>query len=365
MSERVRERIRAAIRERGPMTFDRFMTEALYGPGGFYEGTPVGASGHYVTSPHVHPVFSRLVGAALEELWAATGRPVPLRLVEVGAGDGTMGRELVAGFARAGIELEYEAVEASAGARAGLASIARRVVRDLAALEPLHPGLVVANELLDNLPFRRVRRRGDAVVEVRVDVRGERFVEVEAPDAALAPATGILEDGQETTVPVGAFAFVEELAVTLRTGYALLIDYGSEGGPAGEVHAYRDHRVVGDVLEDPGSADITAGVDLAAVAEHARACGLSPLGSVPQSSALRALGHREWVLEERTRQGELLNADRGVEALRARDARTRAGLLVDPAALGRLRWLLLATPGLPSPAWLERAADGYPRARPE
>jgi hypothetical protein len=32
--------------------------------------------------------------------------------------------------------------------------------------------------------------------------------------------------------------------------------------------------------------------------------------------------------------------------------RHRASLLVDPSALGRHRWLLLATPGLPAPGWL-------------
>jgi len=32
-------------------------------------------------------------------------------------------------------------------------------------------------------------------------------------------------------------------------------------------------------------------------------------------------------------------------------------LLVDPSALGRLRWFLLASPGLPAPAWLDAAGQ--------
>ena len=51
----------------------------------------------------------------------------------------------------------------------------------------------------------------------------------------------------------------------------LLIDYGGEGGPGGLTHGYRDHRVIEDPLDDPGTADITAGVDFAAMAaERAR-----------------------------------------------------------------------------------------------
>jgi NADH dehydrogenase [ubiquinone] 1 alpha subcomplex assembly factor 7 len=358
VSEAVAERIRAAIRDRGPIGFDEFMREALYGTGGFYERSPVGDRGHFVTSPHVHPVFSRLVGAAIEELWVALGRPEPLRLVEAGAGDGTMGRELIEGFARGGIGLEYSAVEASPGARESLAEITPRVAERLSELDPLDPGVLVANELLDNLPFLRVRQRRGGLMEVRVGLEGDVLVEVESPcDAAVGSLVPELEAGAEATVPVGALAFVEELGTVLRRGYALLIDYGSAAGPAGEVHGYREHRVVGDVLADPGSADVTAGVDLGAIGEGARASGLAPLGTVGQSSALRALGFGEWADGERTRQGERLNAGAESEAVRSWQARGRARLLVEPGGLGGLRWLLLATPGLPEPAWLVRARE--------
>jgi SAM-dependent MidA family methyltransferase len=360
-AEGVPERVRAAIREHGPITFAEFMREALYGPGGFYERTPVGVRGHFVTSPHVHPVYSRLVGAAVEALWPALGRPAPLRIVEVGAGDGTMGRELVDGFERAAIALEYAAVEASPGARTALAAITPSVVERLGELAPLDPGIVVANELLDNLPFRRIRRSGNDVVEIRVGLEGSRLVEVEAPlDDELAPVAArvpSVEPAAELVVPGGALAFVDELAERLRSGYALLVDYGSSSGPAGEVHAYREHRVVEDVLADPGSADITAGVDLGWVAAHARERGLDAFEPVTQSSALLALGFERWMRAELTHQGDLLNARRGADAVQTWEGRNRARLLIDPAGLGRLRWLLLASRGLPRPAWLTLAIE--------
>lgn len=356
MSEQVAERIRRAIRERGPIPFAEYMHEALYGPSAFYELPPVGDRGHFVTGPHVHAIFSRLVGAAIEGMSDSLGRPAPLRMVEVGAGDGTMGREVVGGFARAGIELEYTAVEASAGARELLAAVTPRVVERLADVEPLDPGVVVANELLDNLPFRRVRRHDDVIVEVRVGLDGDRFVEVEAPcDPELAEATPA--DGAEATVPVGAFAFVDQLAASMRSGYALLIDYGSEAGTAGEVHGYREHRVLEDLLGDPGSSDITAGVDLGAIAGRARLAGLQAFEPVSQRTALGALGFEEWMRAELSRQGDELNAVRGPDAVRTWEGRNRARLLVDPVGLGRLWWLVLATRGLPEPPWLQRARD--------
>jgi SAM-dependent MidA family methyltransferase len=357
MSERAAAAVRAAIAERGPITFAEFMEHALYGPGGFYEQPPISAEGHFVTSPHVHPVFADLVRIALTQAHEALGRPEPLRVVELGAGDGTLARGILVGLEAAGIAVRYTAVEVSPGAREHLRRLPVAVAASLAEVEPLDPGIVLANELLDNLPFRRVRRRSGVLVEVRVGLAEDRFVEVETacdPElAALVPAG--LPEGEEAVVPTGALALVGSLARTLVRGYALLIDYGSPHGPAGEVHGYRGHAVLEDVLAEPGSMDVTAGVDLGLVAARAEELGLRAHGIVSQWRALLALGYERWAAGERERQAELLAARRGLEAVRAWEGRSRASLLVDPAALGRLRWLLLSTPGLPSPPWLVEA----------
>ncbi|MEX0743155.1 MAG: SAM-dependent methyltransferase, partial [Actinomycetota bacterium] len=229
----------------------------------------------------------------------------------------------------------------------------------LADVERLDPGVLIANELLDNLPFRRVRRRGDALAEIRVGLDGDRIVEVEVPgDVELAPLAPDLEDGGEAVIPTGAFAFVDELARTLRRGYAVLIDYGSNGPQTGEVHGYRGHRVVEDVLADPGSTDVTAGVDLRALGARAETAGLVSFGSVSQEAALGALGFEEWMQGELAHQGDLLNAGQGSEATRTWDGRNRARLLVAASGLGRLRWLVLATSDLREPWWLGRARGG-------
>lgn len=361
VSEDVAARLRRAIEDHGPIAFAEFMELALYGPGGFYERPPVGRAGHFVTSPHVHPVFADLLRVALTELWDGLGRPEPFRLVELGAGDGTLAREMLARFGDAGPWVAYTAVERSPGAGTALADAALTVVGGLDELGPLDGAVVFANELLDNLPFERVRATRAGLVEVRVGLSPDGLDEVEVPCppdlGALAPA---LEPGEEATVPTGALHLVDDLASALTGGYALVIDYGSAGGPAGQVHGYRAHRLVEDVLADPGSADITAGVDLDAIARRAEAGGLRRLGLVPQWRALLALGYERWNLEERSRQTDLLDRGLGMEAVRAWGGRSRASLLVDPTGLGRLRWLLLATEGLPPPPWLEEAGRERP-----
>jgi SAM-dependent MidA family methyltransferase len=363
VSAAVAARIRRVIEERGPISFGEFMDLALYGPGGFYDRPPVGREGHFLTSPHVHPVFAELLLRAVLDLRDGLGRPEPLPIVEVGAGDGTLAANLLRLLEeRGGPAVDYAVVERSPGARATLADLPVRVIERMGDAGPM---VVVANELLDNLPFRRVRGTRDGAVEIHIDADRDGFVEVDVPCdakvAKLAAEQGPLAPGQEVIVPIGAMDFMDELATTLRRGYALLIDYGSVCGPSSDVHGYREHRVLEDVLRDPGSADITAGVDFGAIVRRAQRGGLQSLGLASQRDALLALGFADWNAVQLDRQGSLLARGEGGPATRVWEGRGRAGLLVDPGGLGRQKWLLLATAGLSVPAWLVQAlADRRP-----
>ena len=354
MSEQVAERVRAAIARRGPIGFDEYMKIALYGPGGFFEAPPVGVDAHFVTSPHVHPfVFAHCVRDALLDAWFALGEPAPFPVVELGAGDGTLAGGLLPAFGELpGPEPAYTGVEVSEGARAALGASGFATAATVAELEPFE-GAVFANELLDNLPFIVARGGPDGPVEVRVGVEGPSLVEVHAP-WTRGPAPSVLEPGETTTVPVGAFAMLDDLARVLRRGYVLAIDYGTPGGPAGGVRGYREHRFA-DVLTDPGATDITAGVDLSTVADHARALGLTTFEPVTQAAALSALGHDRWERTMHERQAKLEQQGRGSEAVRVWEDRSRASLLADPSGFGAFWWLVLATEGLPEPLWLARA----------
>ena len=366
MSERVARRVRAAVEHHGPIGFDEYMEIALYGPDGFFEAPPIGPDRHFVTSPHVHPfVFAHCLRDALLDAWMGLGEIEPLPIVELGAGDGTLADSLVSAFAELpSPKPAYTGVEVSPGARGALAARGLATASAVSDLD-VFDGVIVANEVLDNLAFVPVRGRPDGPKEVRVGLRGGSLVEIEVPwtNASVRPPT--LAPDEETTIPVGAFALLEAIVPVLRCGYALLIDYGSVEGPAGPVHGYRDQREVAGVLADPGGADITAGVDISMVGERARSLGLRAFEPVSQRAALRALGHDRWEQTMRATQSALQQAGRGTEAVRVWEERSRASLLADRAGFGGFWWLVLATEGLPEPPWLTRARTraGRPEVR--
>ena len=350
------DRVVRQIRDSGPIDFAEFMDLALYDPeGGFYARPPVGEEGHFVTSPHVSAAFGDLLARQVAESWEALGRPGRLDVVEVGAGDGTLAMQLLAG-ARAVPDLaaavRYTAVERSPGARAALEASGLAVHGALDEVKDV-TGVVLANEVLDNLPFHRLRERDGRLVEMFVAVEGDRLVEVERePTRAILALLGDrpLRSGEERPVSPATAELVRDVAATLRRGYAFLFDYGFSGQEVpGPVHAYREHRALAEVLEDPGGRDVTAAVDLGAVADEARRSGLQVWGPVTQRQALLGLGYRLWASGVRARQAEAEARGDWRQANRLYAARSRASILIDPAKLGGLRLLAFGTDGVPTP----------------
>ncbi|MCP4249578.1 MAG: hypothetical protein GY778_21265, partial [bacterium] len=106
------DHIKSLITESGPIPFDEFMEVALYGPGGFFSGEVLRSvkGGDFLTSPEVSPLFGATLGEFVTRERGRIGEP--FRLVEVGAGSGS----LLAALTEA-VEVESWAVEVSPPAR--------------------------------------------------------------------------------------------------------------------------------------------------------------------------------------------------------------------------------------------------------
>jgi SAM-dependent MidA family methyltransferase len=308
-------RLSEAAAPDGFLRFDRFMDIALYGRDvGFYSNpsAALGPRGQYYTASHVSPLFGRAIARRVVLEHERAGRPHRWSVVELGAGDGGLAASVIEGVGAQlapGVEVTYTIVERSpsladgalARARAAASGTAIRVGRagSLAEVGPLR-GVVLANELLDALPFRRIVRRSDGWRELGVRVEGGRIDWAEG--ATLPPFVASTlpgaEEGTELEYGPASEALPREVADHLVGGVALLIDYGMEEGelvsghPRGTIAALRAHRPVADPLEHPGLTDLSAFVNFTRVRRAARAAGLEELGYRPQREALV-----EWGIE--------------------------------------------------------------------
>ncbi len=316
----LRDLIAERIRTRGPITVAEFMDLALYHPTlGYYARRPrrSGRGGDFVTSVDVSPLFGELLAVQFAEMWRLAGAPAVFDLVEAGASDGRLARDVL-DAARAAEPAFYGAVrlhlvERSDAARAvqveTLGPHRAKLASQGAAVPSGLTGVVFANELLDALPVHLVVMRPDGLREVLVSERGGRLVPVEAPPstpalaAHLARVGAALAPGQRAEVRLAADAWVTEAGRALVRGFLLLVDYGHEAAVLysplyadGTLRSYRTHALdpsPDDWLLEPGRRDLTAHVDLTGVRLAAERAGLTPLAALDQTYFLLGLGLAE------------------------------------------------------------------------
>jgi SAM-dependent MidA family methyltransferase len=313
----------ARIRDGGPLSFPEFMETALYHPQlGYYARCTenIGKAGDFFTSVSVGPVFGSLLARRFLRHFRESGKPRRWRIIECGAHDGTLARDVLAAIAvldpAAFAALEYVISEPLAALReaqratlAGLNSLVRFVASaDELTAAPL-PGCAFGNEVLDALPFHVVEFNAGSWHECRV-MAGEddRFTWCAAPVADRALQGGLkllgadFPDGYRTEVRICHSAFLEPLVRALDGALMIWLDYGFARADLyqpqrrrGTLRTFKSHRAGEDPFEAPGECDITAHVDFTAVASSARSLGGTAIDFDNQGAWLTGIA-REWLL---------------------------------------------------------------------
>jgi SAM-dependent MidA family methyltransferase len=195
-------------------------------------------------------------------------------------------------------------------------------------------GVVIANELLDNLPFRlAVHDVGwrEAYVDLGAD---GRFVEVLSdpfdPVPTYVPATGSF--GARAPLIDRAAAFVQEARQLVSAGTVIAIDYGRPitamlaGRPYRDwLRTYRGNERGGHYLMEPGTQDITIDV---------------PIDQLPEPDAVRTQSAflQRWGIDELVAEGKRIwdeqSARPGLEAMKMRSRISESEALLAPGGLG-------------------------------
>ncbi len=318
------------------------------------------------------PLFGAVLARALDRWWTELGSPDPFTVVEAGAGVGTLARAVLAARPACAPALHYVLVERAdalrahhgdhlalvddlgaegdqpgdqtGGAAAGGPWVASR------ARPPAGPltGVVLANELLDNLAFGLVERgpsgwrevrvavdeAGPGLVETTVDAR----LEVEARADRLAPDAAV---GARIPDQAQARDWVADGLARLERGWLVILDYADSTASMARrpqpawLRTYRDHARGGPPLHDVGHQDVTC-----EVAADQLALVRPPDRVETQADFLARHGLAELVDEGR----QVWTQRAHIGDLQAIQARSRVGeaeALIDPTGLGAftvLQW---------------------------
>ncbi|MEK7281397.1 MAG: SAM-dependent methyltransferase [Chloroflexota bacterium] len=299
----VEERIKQRIREQGQITFAQFMEMALYYPGLGYYTSPqqrIGADGDFFTSPATHPLFAALIGLQLEEMWQLLGTPADFTVVELGAGSGLLGQDILTYLPhfnpRLSQSMTYIAQEKERS----------WVVQGKQDSPQPHEGIIgcfLSNEFFDALPTHRVLMLEGKLKEIYVTLEGDQFKEVVAEPSTplleqrLAEEGILLSEGYTTEINLEIDTWVDETARRLKRGFVLTIDYGYEAQQlyspqrkTGTMTTYFSHNWGVNPYLRAGERDMSTHVDFTALIGRGQKKGLHCWGLVSQRQFLLNLG---------------------------------------------------------------------------
>jgi len=305
------------------------MERCLYEPErGFYasgRGVAGGRKGDFITSPEVGPLFGAVLARAMDTWWRDAGQPEHFPVIDLGTGPGGLLRALELAAPACAKAWTLTGIDRTPG------------TARLDEFTDVGGAVVIANELLDNVPFDIGMRH--AGVDHRLMVAGEPPLHTTSWQTLAESLSVDVPDDLAFPIQSRASALITEL---LEAGprRILAFDYGAPSSAelaerAGWMRTYRQHQRGEDPFVEPGEWDITAdiAVDQLPTADH--------VGT--QADFLEAHGIQQLVEEGRA-YWQANAAAPDVAAMRMRSRVREAEALLDPSGLGGflcLEWMPL------------------------
>lgn len=347
------------------MPFHQWMTAALYDPHQGYYCTPGltrwGRKGDYRTSPERSSLFAATFARYFVELHRKFETTTELVLFEVGAGGGDfaygvldhMQRQYQDIYQNTWYIVHEQSEDLRRMLREKLKPFETQVLyKSMDALDPLDPGIIFANELLDAFPVHRVVKHNGEVREfyVNLDADGNFVWELESisserlKEHLRRPELQLVE-GQIAEINLGIEDWLKVAANKLAKGYLILVDYGAEAKqlydfrarPKGTLRSVHRHQFAENLLASPGTRDLTTTIDWTLVRNISQDLGFKVVQFDVQDQFLMSAG----ILDEL----KSLTNEMETEAERIK-MRTQSREMILPSGMAESFQVLVLSKGL-------------------
>ncbi|MCF6195019.1 MAG: SAM-dependent methyltransferase [Kangiellaceae bacterium] len=291
----------------GSISFSKFVQSALYEPKlGYYQNNlqTFGEKGDFVTAPELGQLFAGCIANSLSDYIQNAQHP---KILEIGAGSGQLALNLLHSLSEASkLPEQYLILEPSAALQFQQKELLAKnlpqyfsQIRWLSDLPKSFDGVIIANEVIDAIPFDRVIKQQDGWYQLQVSSLGGEFVEKKGSAISNESLPEGLAEGVD--FPVGYQAevrsmtpgWIRALYNSMNTGAVILIDYGYPQAElyhpqraAGSLKCFINHHQHDNPFQYIGLQDITAHVDFTHVAQSAHEAGFDISGFTTQAGFL-------------------------------------------------------------------------------
>ena len=294
-SELVMENLAKEIKaNQGWISFEDFFDFVMYKPGlGYYSAgaKKLGASGDFTTSPEISMLFGKTVSNQVLALLNNFESP---SIIEIGAGSGRLAYDIITNLINSKIDFDkYYILEVSADFRERQKQelsllpdeAFEKVIWLDSILEAPVEGIVIGNEVIDALPFKRFTVVDHKIQEIGVTMKNDQLTE-STRDASKTLAEEVrliekalnrdFEQNYTSEIRLNIGQWLKAISSMLKSGALLFIDYGYS-----RQEYYAEDRKNGSMIchyrntahENPflnlGVQDISASVEFTLLAEKA------------------------------------------------------------------------------------------------
>lgn len=291
----VQEHLKNKVNDhQGWLSFYDFMNFVLYKPTlGYYStGThKIGLGGDFTTAPEVSKLFGVAIANQLLPVIRKYKKP---SILEIGAGSGKLAFDIINHLNNRNVELDYYYILEISGdlkdrQKRTLSQLPKEIQVKIRWLDKVPEegieGAVIANEVIDALPFERFKIIDNDILQIGITFKGSQLMEKErAASPVLKEAITNIENdigrsfdsGSVSEIRIDFEDWFKSINKGLKSGIALFIDYGyarkdyySSEIDNGNMICHFQNKAHLDPYIYPGLQDISASVDFSLLADSA------------------------------------------------------------------------------------------------
>lgn len=338
------------IKKKKFLTLDKFIDYCLYKFKNSYYQKKInfGRNGDFVTSPHISSIFSEMLCVWIVIFWNKIKKPKVLNILELGPGDGTMGRDILVSLSKFSFfqsKINYYLLETSKS----LKKVQKEKLKNqknifwVSKLKNFKKDnlIIISNEFFDALPIKQFEKKDNTWFEKCVffnKKKGKLDYILKKPKINLLTKIKNIYD-----LKINSFIefspMLEKIIknisdiLKIENSAFVTIDYGEYSKTCNDTLQAIYKNKKSNVLDNAGDSDITYQVNFFHLIELFKKNKLHIVDFATQSEFLQKLGIRE----------RFAQAAKNLNKQRQDSLRNSVARLLHPSHMGGLFKVLVVT----------------------
>ncbi len=260
------------LRNSNNLPLDKFIDFSLYDKkfGYYVKKNPFGKAGDFITAPNISRLFSEIIAIWIISFWQSLGSPKKFNLIELGAGNGEMIKDLIEtfqnfpNFVNSCSFIIHE--KSPSLIKIQKKKLSKYKIKWIAKINKIKkiPNIFIANEFFDAIAIKQFRKKNGAWFEKFVNIQNKNrafFFEKKVNIKKFEEKINFKISRNQNFIEYSelGFNYLKNISKIIKknNGGLLLIDYGyTEKKMKNTLQAISNHKFA-NILENIGRIDIT------------------------------------------------------------------------------------------------------------